>query len=144
MKKIIIIILVVVTACNNQVKTGAQNNTDTLEQEHPSAEIPLNEGKKWNADLATSKNVAAMVKVVNDSSYATPANRRALLANVQNRADILIRECSMKGAAHEALHVWLEKVLKDLKVMQTVSDNDYYAAYSNLKRDMERFYDFFE
>jgi len=50
----------------------------------------------------------------------------------------------MKGAEHDALHLWLEKVLKHVKELKEEETDEYGAAYAALKKDVESFYDFFE
>ena len=82
-------------------------------------------------------------EVVNDSSYADAAKRMQLYANLQSKIDRLVKQCSMNGAEHDALHVWLEKVMKDMKELKE-ENNNYSRVYAELKRDIERFNAFFE
>ena len=65
--------------------------------------------------------------------------------NLQAKIDTLVKECCMKGAEHDALHVWLEKVIKDLKELKEEDDDDEYKeAYAALKKDVASFYQSFE
>ena len=143
MKKLLIILTVAISACTSQVKTDKQDNKNSNEQDHTSTELRLNNGNKWKADEATKRNVSAMVHVVNNSSYAEAANRRELSVEMQSKVDSLINQCKMKGADHDALHVWLERVLKDLKELKE-GDVEYSKAHAALKKDIESFYAFFE
>ncbi len=142
MKKLSIILIVAITACTNSVKTDEQGNEKSSEQQH-TAILELNNGRKWTADEATKNNVATMMLVVTDSNYADGAKRRELFDNIQSKIDTLINQCRMKGAEHDALHVWLGKVLKDMKELKK-EDNQYSEAYAALKKDIENFYLFFE
>ena len=141
MKKLLILLTIAIAACNSQVKTEQKGNENA--NGNTTTTVPLNKGNKWKADEATKKNVAGMVKVVNDSIYADATKRRQLYATLQSKIDTLVSQCRMQGAEHDALHVWLEKVLKDMKEMKK-EDNEYREAYAALKRDIESFYGFFE
>jgi hypothetical protein len=140
MKKVLIILTVVIAACTNQVKTG--DNKNAKEQEHATA-VPLNNGSKWKADEATKKNVTEMVQIVNDGIYADAAKRMQLYATLQIKIDTLVNQCSMQGPEHDALHAWLEKVLKDMRELKG-EDHHYAEAYAGLKKDIEGFNALFE
>ena len=71
------------------------------------------------------------------------AKREELSAKLQSKIDTLIKQCRMQGPEHDALHVWLEKVLTDMKQLKD-GENGYSAAYAALKKQIESFYLFFE
>lgn len=143
MKKLMIILSVAVAACTGEVKTDKHGNETAKELQKTETILQLNDGRKWKADEATRRNVAAMVNVVNDRSYTIAANRGALVSNMQSNIDTLVKECRMKGPEHDALHVWLEEVLKDMKALKE-EDGEYINVYIALKKDVESFYGFFE
>lgn len=143
MKKILIVLTFVFAACTNQVKTEQQGNKNVKEQEHTAAAVPLNNGSKWKADETTKKNVAQMVRVVNDSVYANAAKGKQLCAGLQTKIDTLVKQCGMQGPEHDALHAWLEKVLKDMRELKG-EDDHYPQAYTDLKKDIEGFNALFE
>lgn len=143
MKSILIIVLAAFISCTSQPSTEQQENKTANENKDRVATTPLNNGTKWKADEATKKNVAAMVQVVADTTYADASKRKLLYTNLQARIDTLVKECSMKGAEHDALHVWLEKVLKDLKEVKE-DDDEYNEAYAALKKDIAVYYQYFE
>ena len=99
--------------------------------------------KKWKADEATKKNVAAMMQIVADSTYTDAAKRVQLYTNLRARIDTLVQQCTMKGPEHDALHVWLEKVLEDLKELK-VENPEHRKVYTTLKKDVGSFYQSFE
>ena len=143
MKTLIIILTIAITACTNQVRTDKQGNENSNEQHNTATTAQLNNDRKWKADEATKRNVAVMVQLLSDSSYANSAKRGELSANMQSKIDILIKQCSMKGAEHGALHIWLEDVLEDIKELND-EDDEYNKAYAALKKDIESFYTLFE
>jgi hypothetical protein len=143
MKQLLIVLLVVIASCTSHQSAEQQANEEAKDDAHAAATVPLNSGTKWKADEATRKNVAAMVQVVEDSGYADATKRKQLYASLQSKTDTLIKQCRMQGAEHDALHVWLERVLKDMKEVKE-EDNEYHKAYAVLKKDVKSFYDFFE
>ena len=143
MKQLLILLLAVMASCTSQESAKEQEDKKVDHNEETIATIPLNNGSKWKADEVTKKNVAAMVQLVNDSSFQDSAKRERFSASLQEQVDTLIKQCRMKGPEHDALHVWLEKVLKDSKEMKE-KDGEYGEAHAKLKKDIESFYDFFE
>ena len=141
MKQALLILLIGFVSCTS--RRGAEQQENKTDNENTIATVPLNSGAKWKADEVTKKNVAAMVQIITDSAYADTAKRKELYTNLQAKINTLVKECSMKGAEHDALHVWLEKVLNDLKELKK-GDDEYREAYAALKKDVENFYQSFE
>jgi len=84
-----------------------------------------------------------MVQLVNDTSYQNAGKRKELSVSIQNKIDTLVKQCTMKGAEHDALHAWLEQLLKDVKELKEERD-EYIENYAAVKKDVESFYDIFE
>lgn len=84
-----------------------------------------------------------MMQVVNDGTYQNAAKRKQFSAAVQTRIDSLVKQCTMKGAEHEALHVWLEKVLIEVKERRKKDDACSEVSLAS-KRDVGSFYDHFQ
>ena len=143
MKKLLILLTVAIAACTSQEKTEHKGNNVANEQENTAAAVPLNNGSKWKADEATKENVAKIVLLVNDNTYADATKRSQLYGHLQTKIDTLVKQCNMQGAEHDALHVWLEKVLKDMKELKE-EDDEHTKVYATLKKDIENFYAIFE
>jgi hypothetical protein len=143
MKKLLVMMLATFLSCNSEQTAEQRGNKTVNDKEDKVAVVPLNNSAKWKADEATKKNVSAMVQVVNDSTYADAGKRKQLYTTLKATIDSLVKECSMKGAEHQALHVWLENVLEDLKKLKE-EDHEYSQAYAALKKDISNFYQSFE
>ena len=143
MKSVLILAFMGLAAChhNSSKETLHQPSEMVNEQEPSTVEVPFNQGKKWRADSATRSNVAAMLQVLSDSSGAYGQDSKALYAALRRQIDKLVQQCTMQGPAHDALHVWLEKVLKDMKEWKEAGDGDTFAI---LKKDVADFDRFFE
>ncbi len=156
MNKTIIILALFFMACtSNTQNTEATKEND--HEQHDSTEIKneaketdddhtlqLNNGVKWKADDATRKNVKAMVETINNNANTGLQNKEKFVLQFQSAIDLLIKECKMKDADHDALHVWLENVLHDFKELKKEKDTEYLDAFAELKADVESFYTFFE
>jgi hypothetical protein len=128
-------------SCNDQLSTEQENNN--ADDRVQVTAVPLDNGMKWKADEGTKKNVAALIQVLNDTVYADDADRTQLYTDIRAKIDVLVAECTMKGEAHQALHNWLQIVLKDVKELKE-GNNEYNKAYAALKKDVESFYQAFE
>ena len=143
MKKLLIIIAVSLAACGTRQDNTIQRSGESGSPMRTEAAIPLNDGKRWKADEATRRNVNALLQIASDSTYADATKREELISKLESRVDTMIKECTMQGPAHEALHKWLEIILEDMKALRE-DDRNYKEAYKTLKKDMESFHIFFE
>jgi len=139
MTKLLIVLLGVIMSCTNSQLENKKAN----DNENTVATLPVKSGTKLKADEVTRKNVGAMVQLVNDTSYQNAGKRKELSVSIQNKIDTLVKQCSMKGAEHDALHAWLEQLLKDVKELKEERD-EYIENYAAVKKDVESFYDIFE
>ena len=132
MKKILALLIITIgfTACNNESSDAhvhAANTVDsnTISEVTTAETITLNKEGKWNADAATNKNVSALQTTaakLNAQSRQTAEDYHAVSAELQTGLNQLVKECKMKGADHDALHLWLEPVLTETKELKTVTD----------------------
>lgn len=143
MKQLVVMVMAAFISCTGQQTTEQQEGNTANDYGDKVVTVRLNNGAKWKADEATKKNVAAMVQLVNDSTYADAGKRQQLYSNLKAKVDLLVKECSMKGAEHDALHVWLETVLEDLKELKEENDK-YSEVYTTLKNDIISFDQTFE
>lgn len=147
MNKILIILSLLITACsNNESHIGAKGGKHDKHDSATVAVVPLRliNNTKWRTDDATRKNVAAMVRAVNDSNNIGTSRKQQLEQHLQATIDTLVQQCTMKGPDHDALHLWLEQVMHDLKSVKEETDDGYQKSYAALKRDVENFYAYFE
>lgn len=126
MNKTIVILMLAgsLWACN----TGAASDPETQEQVHEhehTAELVLNNGEKWKADAATNENVADLQNMVQQfyaGQHTNLPDYQVLNRDLQKGLDKMIRECKMQGPDHDALHLWLEPLLKDVNELKDAGD----------------------
>lgn len=152
MNKIIMAVLILLLAsCTSRTSDKQKTITDSAVVEEKSThdaahetneqELKLNEGKKWKLDDITRTNIAAIRKILDDKAGGDP---KLLAAAVRQGTDKLVKECRMKGADHDALHLWLEGFLKDLGDLESSTAGQPAANTGKLKADIEKFYQYFE
>lgn len=135
MKIIALFLLVVMSfgACKSgDTETESVPVKDSVTKEEHSKEeagtaISLNNGAKWNADSSTNNNVADLQIIAANFKKTGKQDLTAFhsLGNdLQSGLDKLISECRMKGPDHEALHHWLEPVLKETGELKTAASKE--------------------
>jgi hypothetical protein len=125
------ITIVLLSACNNQTKVGeaetvtapeqSEVNTAAAHNEEHAGALTLNKGEKWQADESTHlhvNNLKAKVEAFNKKENKDLNAYHAWAGELQQELEQLVKDCRMKGADHDALHQWLEPVLKDVAALQ--------------------------
>ncbi len=143
MKNLLILITITLLACNSQEKTEPEHSKHDKTSEDKTELLGLNNGNKWKADKNTKEHIKEIVLIINDSIYLKSNSKPQFISKMQNQVDALIKDCKMEGADHDTLHLWLQKVLKDLKEIKEEED-EHAEAYTNLKNSILSFYQFFE
>jgi hypothetical protein len=123
-----------IVACGNQLNQEQDAAEATHEHSHDSehathehshdteptntTSLALNNGAKWEADESTRKHTSALIKAT-DAFEQQPkkdlAAYHAFADEAQSILQELINGCTMEGPNHDALHLWLEPVLNDVK-----------------------------
>ena len=102
----------------------AEAPTDSMHHHDDKNEMPrLNNGAKWKADENTNKNIQELKRTLDRFAESKTKDRNGYttFANeLQGSLNTMIKECRMKGADHDALHQWLEPLLKDVNELKTV------------------------
>lgn len=118
---------VVLWSCNTATTPAAETAThsDAHEHEHAATTLALNSGQKWKADVPTNENVGAIRTTAQNFAakpHATVADYQAVGSDLQKGVDKLIQQCKMSGPDHDALHLWLEPLLKDVNELKKADD----------------------
>lgn len=121
------------------VETEAQKSTESA------TELTLNSGEKWNADASTNLNVTALSKIIQSVHPTSLEDYHAVGKTLQEGIDKMIRECTMKGPDHDALHHWLEPLMEKNKILQTAkSANEATEAFDFIKNQVNQYEYFFK
>lgn len=151
MKRILMLLLCLssLLACNHDEPNKEKG--DTTEHNHQHSEAPmltLNNGAKWNSDESTNKNVSELETIIHRwhgntnkvlPDYQTAGNE------LQAGLDKMIRECRMKGPDHDALHLWLEPLLKNVRDLKKASrEKEAAAVFHQIDERIKNYHQYFE
>lgn len=81
-------------------------------------EIQLDNDNRWVANDATTLGVLNMTHLIESSSAQTINDYHKLAKALNDEKNTLIKRCTMKGASHDNLHIYLQPLLKDLALLQ--------------------------
>lgn len=137
-------------ACTNSSHEHNEN-TQVTEEAHRHDEakkLALNNGAKWKSDESTNKNVKELEAIANRFAEHQPkltADFTRVANELQTGLDQMIRECRMQGADHEALHQWLEPLMKDVTALQkAVDEKEASKLFSDISGQLNKYHQYFE
>lgn len=152
MKKILSIFsLLFIFSCNqgNDSSTHATNDSVShAEQSSDQASLTLNNGNKWKADTITNRNVLKL-KTLADNFRVKPfpsVGDYQLVGNdLKAGIDTMLNQCKMQGADHDALHHWLEPVLKNVNDLKNTADSSAgRQMFSSIDGQLDNYKNYFE
>ena len=82
------------------------------------AEMALNNGAKWEANLETTSGVANMAKLIGETKTISVEDYRNLGDSLNNVKNTLVKECTMTGASHDNLHIFLHPLIQKIELLQ--------------------------
>lgn len=146
MKKWLVLILLpaMLWACNSNEPASAHHHEEKLK----AGELQLNEGKKWNADEPTFASAEKILSIMENMSLYKNKTHQVYVntaIELETRQEELVKQCRMKGADHDALHLWLEPLMKktaDLKNSGNAEDAS--RIFDDLHSHVKLFKQYFE
>lgn len=160
MKRFFFILLSVsfLLACNQGANTpvaeehqGHDHDTTVAGEAHghEATGVPaLNNGAKWKSDLNTNKNVEelkAIAVTFKEKQNPVVADYHEVANKLGEGLNKMINECKMKGPDHDALHVWLEPLLKENKELKTVTEAALGSAtFKSIDSRLDAYQNYFE
>ena len=107
-------------------------------------DIILNNGIKWSANTETTDGVREMLNLIKDNKTTTTDDYKKLGIALNNVKNTVVKECTMKGASHDNLHVWLHPLIEKIALLQKVENAEKGEQLtSNIKMHLEGYYDYF-
>jgi len=152
MKRVLLMLLAtgLLLACNpgNDNKENSDSTStdgNHVEPEKKSEGLVLNNGAKWKADSSTILNVALLQNTASGEKEQSLDNYRQTATQLQDGLNKMIKECKMKGADHDALHQWLEPLMKKVKAFNNETSIDNAAtSLRDINQHLKLFAQYFE
>lgn len=149
--------IILFAACNNATEIEKATNitkVETHEVDTVSGHIEyantlsLRNGAKWQTDESTRTHAAQLntqVTVFNEKENLDLPAYHSFAADMQKELNGLTNDCKMKGPEHEALHVWLEPVLKEVNNIKTATTlENAKQATEKLTENVQKFNQYFD
>ncbi|KAA9038025.1 hypothetical protein FW778_14770 [Ginsengibacter hankyongi] len=149
MKKSIVLFICMafLFACNqssDKVEANEQHSHDQAQ----TTELSLNNGAKWKADSITNINVLNLRTIADNFriiSSPSANDYQILSSDLNNALNKMIQQCKMTGPDHEALHHWLEPVLKETNELKNITDTaSARTTFKSIDKRLDDYHNYFE
>lgn len=132
----------------NQSQEKSKTETHSSHSIEATSELSLNNGAKWKADSVTNHNVTNLRSIADDfklKSATSIGDYQKLSGNLNTGLNKMIKECKMTGSDHDALHIWLEPVLKENAELKNSSVKAMAAeTFKSLDKRLDTYFNYFE
>lgn len=128
MKKSTILILLmalIFTSCKNNKSQNEVLSTQWMN------DIQLNDGKKWDANIETTEGVLKMQDILKAQNTATIEDYHELANQLNEVKNKMVKECTMEGASHDNLHIWLYPLIEKVSALAKANTLDEASALKN-------------
>ncbi|HTM92143.1 MAG TPA: hypothetical protein VL095_06990 [Flavisolibacter sp.] len=149
MKKLLILLCISsLFACTNAGTEKKETIQAPEETHHEATELALNNGARWKSDESTNKNVAELEAITDRFTTNQPkltADFTSVANELQTGLDKMIKECRMQGADHEALHQWLEPLMKNVNELKKANDEkEASKLFNEISEQLINYHQYFE
>lgn len=126
---LIILISALFISCKNSEKQEdiipskevLQEQTDLLSTQWMN-DIQLNNGSKWEANIETTEGVEKMQELLKTQSTTSIDDYHQLANQLNEVKNKVVKECTMKGASHDNLHIWLYPLIEKVSALSKTND----------------------
>ncbi len=148
--KIIVLMIVMVSlnACKNkgrQVESIPSITKEEVISDNDIEQLTLNDGEKWEANEETHKGFEEMSDLLKSFDVSNDKNYKQLGENLSEQTGYVIKHCTMKGEAHDQLHIVLVPILNEVSDMKE-SENNQQAEHAkeNVETLVESYFVYFK
>ncbi len=156
MKKSVIITLLIATvfaSCKNTEKQEEVKNHKEAVQEQVDGvlstqwmnNIQLNNGTKWEANIETTEGVVNMQALLKSQTTTSIEDYHQLANKLNDAKNNVVKECTMKGASHDNLHVWLLPLMEKIEALsETKTVEDASKIKQSIEENINAYATYFE
>lgn len=108
-------------------------------------EIETNDGAKWESNPETNEGVEKMQDLLKTQNTNSLEDYYKLAEQLNVDKNYVIKNCTMKGASHDNLHVWLLPLMAKIEALsETKSVEDASKIKQNIEENVNLYSDYFE
>ena len=108
-------------------------------------EIEMNNGAKWQADSPTNEGVKKMQNTIKTIKTSTLDDYHKLAEQLNNDKNNVVKNCTMQGAPHDNLHVWLLPLMDKIEALsETETVEDASKIKQSIEDNINGYSNFFE
>jgi len=126
-------------------KIAPQEQTQDILGTQWKNEIQLNNGAKWEANLETTEGVKEMQEVLNAQETTTIEDYHQLATHLNEIKNTVVKECTMNGASHDNLHIWLYPLIEKMNALVETNNLDEAASIKqSIEDNLDAYTTFFQ
>ncbi|HET8886074.1 MAG TPA: hypothetical protein VFM70_06950 [Salinimicrobium sp.] len=111
-------------SCNFNKSDNKNINVESHSENHEEDnKIELNQGEKWKANEETTNGILNMQNILATSKPETIADFQDLSTLLNEEKNLIIKKCTMKGSAHDNLHIYLMPLLEQINSLGEIKSN---------------------
>ncbi|WP_417236372.1 hypothetical protein [Bizionia paragorgiae] len=108
-------------------------------------EIQKDNGEKWQADDTTNEGVKNLENIINSVTPSTLEEFHKLAEQLNEQKNFLVKNCTMKGASHDNLHVWLHPLIEKINaLLKTETVEDAAKITNSIEENINAYSDYFK
>ena len=138
-------------SCNEPQREQNVSSAETNEPHKHSEVLPnlrLNKGARWKVGDATNKSIMqlqSIVELYEIEKNKTLAGYLEAGKKLEAGINVLIENCKLSGAEHDALHEWLQPFMEDAEALSKVKNQEEGELYfEKVDAMLHKYYEYFE
>lgn len=138
---------VIIFSCGQSSNKNSHNsNSEQIgNDDHDVNRLSLNNGSRWQANPETTTGIKNMQQLINSfSDKESPDAYEILKSNLDNEFNLIFKNCTMKGEAHNQLHNFLLPMKDMFNGLQDSEQETQKANYNKLKQHLSDYSNYFE
>lgn len=140
--------LFILIGCSEHSNKTEGDDHGTHDQATANTELTLNNGNKWKADSITNHNVVNLKTIADNfriKPFPSATDYQLVGSDLNAGVNKLIGDCKMSGPDHDALHHWLESVLRESNDLKGSKDTSAArATFESLDKRIDDYHKYFE
>ena len=109
------------------------------------SEIEMDNGAKWYANPETNEGVLKMQNLLRTHPTDSLEDYYKLADQLNDDKNYLVKNCTMKGASHDNLHVWLLPLMAKIEALSETTSMDEAAKLKHsIEENVNAYADYFE